>query len=95
MRVNTSSKTHELLIDCRRSQGHVVPYINMDGSVIQRSDKAKILGVTFSSDLTWNVHVDNIISKAGKGIYMLYQLKRAGIDQVDLLSICIGDTPRG
>ena len=91
MRVNTS-KTHELLIDFRRHQDHVVPYINMDGSVIQRSDNAKILGVTFSSDLTWNVHVDNIISKAGKRIYMLYQLKRAGIDQGDLL---IGDTPGG
>ena len=84
-------KTHELLIDFRRNQGHVVPYINMDGSVIHRSDKAKILGVTFSSDLTWNVHIDNIISKAGKRIYMLYQL-RADIDQGDLL---ISDTPGG
>ena len=37
MRVNTS-KTHELLIDfgCNH-HGHVVPYITMDGSVIQRS----------------------------------------------------------
>ena len=77
-------KTHELLIDFSRNQGHVVPYINMDGAVIQCSDKARILGVTFSSDLNWNVHVDNIISKAGKRIYMLYQL-RAGIDQGDLL----------
>ena len=47
----------------------------MDGSVIQRDDNAKKLGVTFSSDHTWNVHVENITSKAG-GIYMLYQLKR-------------------
>ena len=59
----------------------------MDGSVIQRSDNAKILGVTFSLDLTWNVHVDNIISKAGKRIYKLYQLKRAGVDLGDLLCI--------
>ena len=53
---------------------------------------AKILGVTFSLDLHWNVHVDNIISKAGKRIYLLSQLKRASIDQGDLL---IGDTHGG
>ena len=52
-------------------------------------DNAKILGVTFSSDPTWKVHVDNSISKAGKRIYMLYQLKRAGIDQGDLLRIYV------
>ena len=27
---------------------------------------AKFLGVTISSDLTWNKHVENIVAKAGK-----------------------------
>ena len=48
---------------------------------------AKLLGVAISNDLTWNKHVDNIIAKAGKRVYMLYQLKRAGIDQHDLVTI--------
>ena len=46
-------------------------------SVIQRNENARILGhaVIISSHLTWNDHVDNILSKASKPIYMFY-LKR-------------------
>ena len=40
---------------------------------------AKLLGVPISSALTRNKHVENIVAKAGKRVYMLYQLKRAGI----------------
>ena len=50
---------------------------------------AKLLGVTISSDLTWNKHVENIVAKAGKRVDMLYQLKRAGIGQHDLVTIYI------
>ena len=50
---------------------------------------AKMLGVTISNNLTWSKHVDNIVSKAGKRVYMLYQLKRAGISQNDLLKIYV------
>ena len=42
-----------------------------------------------SNDLTWNIHVDNIVSKAGKRLYMLYQLKRGGISQRELVQIYI------
>ena len=34
-----------------------------------------------------NIHVDNIVSKAGKRLYMLYQLKRSGISQNHLLKV--------
>ena len=48
-----------------------------------------MLCVTVSNDLTWNIHVDNIVSKAGKRLYMLYQLKRGGISQRELVQIYI------
>ena len=48
-----------------------------------------MLGVTVSNDLTWNIHVDNIVSKAGKRFYMLYPLKRGGISQRELVQIYI------
>ena len=35
------------------------------------------------------LHVDNIVSKAGKRLYMLYQLKRGGISQRELVQIYI------
>ena len=45
--------------------------------------------ITVSNDLTWNMHVDNIVSKAGKWLYVLYKLKRCGIRQRGLVQIYI------
>ena len=44
----------------------------------------KLLGNTLSNDLTWKRHVDNSVKKAGKIIYILYQIKRTGVNQADL-----------
>ena len=41
---------------------------------------AKILGMTITDDLKWNVHVANILLKASKRLYLLKQLKRANVD---------------
>ena len=48
---------------------------------------AKLLRVTLSNDLSWNRHVDCIVKKAVKRVYMLYQ--RAGISQLDLVTVYI------
>ena len=50
---------------------------------------AKFLGVILSDDLTWNMHVDSIVKKTAKRVYMLYQLKRAGIRQTDLDNVYV------
>ena len=59
----------------------------MNGNHIERVSQAKVLGVTIPSDLSWNAHVDEIISKARKKLYMIYQLKPAGINQNELIRI--------
>ena len=56
----------------------------IDGNEIDYVKYAKLLGVTISSDLTWNKHVENIVAKAGKRVYMV---GRAGIGQHDLVTI--------
>ena len=43
---------------------------------------ATLLGVTISHDLSWNKHVENIVKKAGKIVYMLYPVE--GCSQSDL-----------
>ena len=45
--------------------------------------------MTLSYDLSWNSHVDGIVSKARKRVFLIYQLKRAGIGQRDLVRIYI------
>ena len=66
---------------------NTVPRLIIDGNEIDNVQYDKLLGVTISSDLTWNKHNDNIVAKPGKRGHMLYQLKRAGIGQHDLVTI--------
>ena len=58
----------------------------MNGNYIEWKES---LCVTISSDLSWNAHVDEIISKARKIMYMINQLKRAGINQDDLITMYV------
>ena len=67
----------------------VLPYINIDEAAIERFSQVKVLGVTLSSYLSWNSHVDVIVSKARKRVFLIYQWKRASIVQCDLVRIYI------
>ena len=90
MRLNVDKCT-KMIIDFSINNRHTVnaQSINIGDQVLARVESAKILGVTISSDLTWSTHVDNIIIKASKILSMLYQLKRAGISQRDMVNIYI------
>ena len=45
---------------------------------------AKLLGVTISSSLKWNMHIEDIIKKANKR-YCLVQLKRANVPEKEII----------
>ena len=86
MRINTT-KTKEMVICFRRDITFVdfLLYIYMNGNYIERVSRAKInFGITISSPLCWNAHVDDIMSKARKSVHDLsietcwYQPKRFG-----------------
>ena len=91
MKIN-SDKSKEMLISFMQDPEfrNTVPRLAIDGNEIDYVQHTKRLGVTISSDLTWNKHFENIVAKAGKRVYMLYQLKRAGIGQHDLVTIYVG-----
>ena len=90
MRIN-ATKTKEMVICFCRNDNHVasIPRIVIDNNDIERVTQAKVLGVTLSPDLTWNAHVDTIVSKARKTVFTIDQLKRAGIRQCDLLRVYV------
>ena len=46
---------------------------------------AKLLGVTMSNNLTWNMHIDQIIKKASKRMYFLIHLERANVARHELI----------
>ena len=49
----------------------------------------KSLGVILSSDLKWNSHTEYIVKKANKKLYPLRILRRAGVDQNNLLKVYV------
>ena len=50
---------------------------------IQATTSSKLLGLIINNTLTWNDHVDSLIKKAARKIYILVQLKRARIPAED------------
>ena len=53
------------------------PIFSSDGSTINAVSSLRLLGVTFSSELSWNEHFSLIASKCFKRFYILRNLKRA------------------
>ena len=59
--------------------------VSIEGVEFEMVSSAKVLGVVISSDLKWSAHIDSITTKAAKRLYLLRQLKRAGIANNDLV----------
>ena len=80
MKIN-SKKSKEMIISFTQDVHFkkCVPNIIIECIPFEVVKHAKLLGVILSDDLTWNMHVDSIVKKAAKRVYILYQLKRAGI----------------
>jgi len=57
------------------------------GTEINIVDNFKPLGVTMSSDLTWNTHINVIYAKASRRLYTLRNLKGSGAPPKDIMSV--------
>ena len=90
MKIN-SRKSKEMIISYAQYGNfrNNIPIIKIDGIDVYKMEHATLLGFTSYHDLTWNTHVENIVKQAGKRLYMLYLLKRAGISQIDLVTVCV------
>ena len=56
-------------------------------AVPKQVDNYKLQGVYISSDLSWNEHVNFIVNKATKRLYSLRVLRKAGVQQADIVRI--------
>ncbi len=77
-------KCKEIRIDFKRTKSEFSPVLVND-KPLEVVRKAKLLGLTIQSDLKWNTHIDNIISKCSKRLYLLVQLKRANVPARDII----------
>jgi len=58
--------------------------ILINGDALEVVENVKLLGLNISSNLTWNIHINEIVKKASKRLYFLIQLKRAKVARTDL-----------
>ena len=72
---------------CFRRNNPNFPPITVDDQPIKLVKSAKLLGVIFSEDLKWNDHVDYMVKKSAKRLYMIRLLKRARCDTKTLISV--------
>ncbi|CAB4006150.1 RNA-directed DNA polymerase from mobile element jockey [Paramuricea clavata] len=85
MRLN-AKKTKEFRVSFLQSEPEF-DHLTINGSPLEVVDSFKLLGITLSSDLSWNIHVSNISAKASKRLYALRILKRHGVPVKNLISI--------
>ena len=56
----------------------------INGDALEVVENVKLLDRNISSNLTWNIHINEIVKKASKRLYFLIQLKRAKVARTDL-----------
>ena len=61
--------------------------VTIKGSPVYQVQTYKLLGVHVSYDLSWNTHVEHIVTKASKRLYGLRLLRKSGVACADLVSI--------
>ena len=77
-------KCKELCISFSTKPASFDPIV-INGKDIDVVPKAKVLGLTLSSNLKWNNHVDKVVKKSRKRLYCLSQLKRSGLKPPELI----------
>ena len=78
------AKCKELQICFARSKRSFPPVV-INNKNIEVVKSAKLLGLLISDDLKWNAHVAEIVKKVASRLYLLRQLKRAGLDPLELI----------
>ena len=92
------AKCKELRICFSKSPPNFDP-VEINGKPLKLVTSARILGLNVSSDLKWNVHVNQLVKKVSSRLYCLRQLKRSAVDHLlhylytIITGICVPSLP--
>ena len=78
------AKCKELRICFSKSPPNFDP-VEINGKPLELVTSAKILRLNVSSDLKWNIHVNQLVKKVSSRLYCLRQLKRSAVVPKDLI----------
>jgi hypothetical protein len=71
-------KTKDLIVDYRKRRAEPAP-INIDGTVVERVESFKFLGVQITNKLSWSKHTKTVVMRARQNLFPLKRLKRFGM----------------
>ena len=81
------SKCKEMSVDFLQYNSCVLRPIVVGNAIVERVASFKLLGAYISRDLTWFTHVNYILKKANKRLYILRALRRSGVSVPDMVNI--------
>ena len=79
-------KCKELIVDFSKDKRLFLP-LDIGDVLVERVKSARVLGLIIQDDMKWNEHVNIIVKKAGKRLYMLRILKRSNANIDTLLTV--------
>ena len=93
-------KCKEIRISFSKNNADLPPLF-INGQELEVVQNAKLLGVTITNNLSWNLRINETIKRASIRLYFLRQLKRARVPTSDLVrfytcclrSVCDYDVP--
>ena len=50
-----------------------------NGNAIKHVSPVTLLGVKFCANMKWNIHMDTVVKKCSKRMFLFYNLVRAGV----------------
>lgn len=86
MKLN-AKKTQLIVIDFTKSKTSQNWQFSLDNSPVEIVPSARLLGVIVNNQLTWNDHVDSIVTKASCRPWMLRSLKNLGLSSRELTTL--------
>ena len=63
------------------------PQLSLEGEALEVVDKMKLLGLEIQNNLGWDIQVRNMISRAGRLLFILYTLHKFGVPEEDMLAV--------
>ena len=67
------NKTKEMIVDCGKQQREHPP-IHIDGTVAEKVESFKFLGVHITDKLKWSTYTDSVVKKAQQRLVMTLAL---------------------
>ena len=81
------SKCKKMSVDFLQYNSCVLHPIIVGNKIVERVASFKLLGVYILRNLTWFTHVNYILKKANKRLYILRALRRSGVSVPDMVNI--------